>query len=212
MKKIKLVSTSLALVVLFCGCSVFGSSTTEEASYSVDSRDGKFEIRKYPKLVLVETVYKGSREKAQNVTFSKLFDYILGENQSQQEVAMTAPVLIEGGDSENIRMTAPVFQSDTEEGYKMSFILPEFYTLASAPQPTNKEVSLSELPARKCLVYSFSGFLNAHNVKVAEKALLDYASEKGIKLKEGSLISAGYNPPWTIPFLRRNEIIAEIVG
>jgi hypothetical protein len=125
---------------------------------------------------------------------------------------MTAPVMMDKPESEKVEMTAPVFETGWDEGTKMSFVLPKKFSIESAPIPTDENVKLVELPKRKRLVYSFSGFLNEKKINEGKVALWDYADKNGIAVLASSLTSAGYNPPWTLPWLRRNEVMVDIAS
>ena len=94
----------------------------------------------------------------------------------------------------------------------MSFVLPKKYNLQTAPRPTNSKIKIKiiELKNRKRLVYQFSGVLNSENTKDAQKELYNFADLNKIKIDKETFMSAGYNPPWTIPWFRRNEVFVDI--
>ena len=127
-----------------------------------------------------------------------------------ESVSMTAPVIVKQPSSEKIAMTAPVFQSEGENEMVMSFVLPAKYTFESAPKPKDPNVELVELPERRRLVYTFSGSFHASAIEEAKRALLNYAEANQILVLPSTVVSAGYNPPWTIPALRRNEVLVDI--
>jgi hypothetical protein len=187
-------------------CSVFGNSGVEIAPYKVLEQDGEIEIRHYESLVLVTTDMPGGMEEGQNEAFQRLFKYISGENEPKREIAMTAPVIMQNQDAgQKIEMTAPVFMSNQGENQTMSFVLPAQYDFQTAPKPANSSVRLEEIKDYTVAAIRFSGFLNEKNIQNNLSLLKDWLEQSPYQ-EIGSYQAAGYNPPWTIPFLRRNEI------
>ena len=193
---------------LASACSVFGIRTTEEAGYEVLVEDGAFELREYEQLVVVETLVRGDLGEQQNSAFFRLFDYISGKNTAEQKIAMTAPVFQEP-ESVEIEMTAPVFQEQTEGGWKMSFVLPRGYTLENAPAPTNEAVVLRQIPARRLASVRYSGFRSEAKLEQQAERLREWISGQELSMRSGPR-SAAYDPPFALPFLRRNEVLIEV--
>ena len=199
---------SIVCALLLTGCSVFGvRSGTEQVSYTVIAHlDDNTEVRRYPPQLVAETsVTAPDESSARNKAFRVLFDYISGANRSQKKVAMTAPVETAAA-PETIAMTAPVETTAQAGGsYAMRFFLPAEYTMETAAEPTNPEVRIVEVPERTLAVLRFSGSRGADNVA-------RHASELERVIAGSSWRAAGepttlfYDPPWTIPFLRRNEV------
>ena len=106
-------------------------------------------------------------------------------------------------------MTAPVQQQSTGKSWRMSFVMPSKYRLDSFPVPNNNRVRLKEILTKKFVVIEFSGTNSNENVTEHENKLINYIEEKQIKIN-GSPKYAFYNPPWSLPFLRRNEVMIEI--
>ena len=121
---------------------------TEEAKYTVITKEGACELRDYAPYVLAETVVGGNLEEAGNTAFGRLFDYISGRNRPHVKIRMTAPVSQEA-QAQKIAMTAPVAQQRTLQGWAVSFTLPAAFTLASAPIPTDARITLREVPERR---------------------------------------------------------------
>ena len=119
-------------------------------------------------------------------------------------MSMTAPVTMEA--SEKISMTAPVTMEEADGQWRMHFVMPSQYTLETLPKPNNPAISLREMPSQHYAVIRFSWF--AGEEKVAKKAaeLLAWMKSKNIT-PTGKAELARYNPPWTPPFLRRNEVM-----
>ena len=203
---------SCAAALTLAGCSVFGGKAAEEVPYQVLRSDGDIELRQYPPILIAETRVAGSFDDATGPAFRRLFDYISGENRARQEIAMTAPVLREAsaaGEGEEIAMTAPVFREASADGWTMAFVLPEGYSLESAPLPTDPEVEVRELPSERRAVIRFTG--NPEEADIAEKSetLRAWMAKQELEAA-GDPQLAGYNPPWTLPFMRRNEVLIPV--
>ena len=121
---------------------------------------------------------------------------------------MTAPVLQERK-GQRIEMTVPVLQSPSSEGWVYSFVMPAKYEMKSLPQPTNPKVTLERWPARLVAVYRFSGIADKGDLDAHSPALTDWLRKQGYH-SFGSPRLADYDPPWTIPFLRRNEVQIDV--
>ena len=194
--------------------------TTPDVPYTVVARVGDDELRRYPPLVLVETVADSERE-----AFGRLFRYISGANEGGSEVDMTAPVETGGrgesipmtapvevgsGDgSRSIPMTAPVETSDGSDGVRMAFYLPPEYDLNSAPTPTDSTVELVVVPERTLAVRRFSWRPTDERVARETAELLETLERADVPTS-GEPFYMGYDAPWTLPFLRRNEVAVEV--
>ena len=203
---------SIVCALLLTGCSVFGvRSGTEQVSYTVIAHlDDNIEVRRYPPQLVAETTVTAPDESSgRTKAFRVLFDYISSANRGQKTVAMTAPVETAAA-PETIAMTAPVETKVQAEGsYAMRFLLPADYTVESSPEPTIPEVRIVEVPERTLAVLRFSGSRDADNVA-------RHASELERVIAGSSWRAVGepttlfYDPPWTIPFLRRNEVAVPV--
>ncbi len=204
-----LVTFSLAAALSLSGCLIIGIRTAPEPTYSLSVKEGNKEIRRYGSVVVAQTSLDGPLGEESNAAFMRLFRYIGGANRSGASIAMTAPVLQSTDSSqatgEKISMTAPVIQTKTGNDWIMSFVLPNSYTQLTAPQPTDSAVTISELPARSAAVIRYSGASTTDKMDSFAAELQDWASKNGIKLV-GEPQLALYDPPFTIPFLRRNEV------
>lgn len=199
---------------------------TEQPPYEVVGRIGDAEIRRYAPQIAAEAVVEGPVETARNEGFRRVAGYIFGDNTAKASVAMTAPV-VQGreaaGGSQSIAMTAPVVQARAgrseaiamtspvvqqpagAESWSIQFIMPSKYTLATLPQPNDPRVRLVEIPARTFAVVRFSGLGREDAVARHEKAL-DAALAGSSWRAVGEPVTWYYDPPWTVPFLRRNEV------
>jgi hypothetical protein len=199
---------------------------TEQPPYEVVGRIGDAEIRRYAPQIAAETVVEGPVETARNEGFRRVAGYIFGDNTAKASVAMTAPVVqgreaaggsqsiamtapvvqARAGRSESIAMTSPVVQQPAgAESWSIQFIMPSKYTMATLPQPNDPRVRLVEIPARTFAVVRFSGLGREDAVARHEKAL-DAALAGSSWRASGEPVTWYYDPPWTVPFLRRNEV------
>jgi hypothetical protein len=195
-----------------------GCVSVESPKYEILQSDEPFEIRQYAPIIIAETTVDSDFESAGNVGFRRLANYIFGENTSQEKIAMTAPVG-QARSGEKIAMTAPVGQtlapsSNSEtavdsESYVIAFTMPSNYSLASLPKPKDPDVSLRELPARKIAVIKFSGMWSETRYKENLKRLRDWLKSNQL-VAQSPPMYARYDPPWTLWFLRRNEIQIEV--
>ncbi|NTU54538.1 MAG: heme-binding protein [Chlorobiaceae bacterium] len=206
MKTVMLMLTSL----LFAGCSVLGKRDAAEPPYKLLKHDGPFEVRQYGPMVIAETfLNETDYGVASGKGFNRLAGYIFGKNRSKTSISMTAPVLQERN-SEKLSMTAPVLQQPDRGGWRMAFVLPEGFTLQSAPEPLDPEVKLRELPPSTVAVVTFSGLHSSANLEKYGRQLQQWLEKQGYRvISEPKL--ASYDPPWTLPFLRRNEVQIKIV-
>ncbi|MGF1500435.1 MAG: heme-binding protein [Paracoccaceae bacterium] len=203
-------AATLAAGLLAAGCSVFGGAAAPEPSYTVVRAEPPFEIRDYPALTVVQTTVERGYDGAINQGFGRLFDYISGANSGSREIAMTAPVLTEPETAgETIAMTAPVLTEESGAAWTTSFVLPEGMDLETAPQPTDPAVRLARIPPRRLAVVRFSGFFSEGNIAENRQRLAGWLAEQGAQVA-GDWQAAGYNPPWTLPWGRRNEVLVPI--
>lgn len=202
------------IILLQSGCSLVGIRSAEEPNYSVLQNEDRFEVREYEALIIAETLVDASFDEAGNIAFKRLFGYISGDNAAAAEIEMTAPVMALDeyrSSSEEISMTAPVTGQQTALGWRFAFVLPSDYTLATAPLPENPEVGLHQVPARKVAVLRYSGSWSETAYQENLRLLQNWMRQN--RLEAASLPRvAGYDPPWTLPFLRRNEIMIDLTN
>lgn len=196
--------SAFAGLLSLTACSVFGSAAAPEPDYAVVLAEPPFELRDYGELVVVKTAMNdGSR-----AAFGRLFDYISGANTGARDIAMTAPVLnADTTDGDKIAMTAPVLQG-RKNAREMVFILPDAMTLETAPVPTDPGVSLDTIPPRRVAVVRYSGSMSG-GAEAEEARLRDWIGRKDLT-PAGPAEVAGYNPPWTLPPYRRNEVLIPV--
>lgn len=182
-------------------------SRVEQPDYEVTTSDGAIEIRSYGAMIAAEAVVEGERKTAINEGFRLIAAYIFGANTPNAKIAMTAPVQQQ---RQTIAMTAPVTQQRAGGVWTVSFIMPKSWSLETLPTPTDPRVSLKPMPARQVAVIKFSGFASNEAIEARSDELRRYASEHKLTTS-GEPVLAFYNPPWTLPFFRRNEVMLELV-
>ncbi|WHA04640.1 heme-binding protein [Candidatus Bandiella numerosa] len=194
MNKKYILIASVVLVIIL-GCILVGPimSNVEKPKYHVISSQENIEIRKYNPMIIALVEVQGERKEAIRGGFKILADYIFGNNKSKEDIPMTAPVR----------------QQKFQENWQISFIMPSEYNMETLPQPNNKNISLKELPSKKYIVINFSGIISDQNIALNEEKLKKYIFENEIQ-SLSTPIYAFYNPPWTLSFMRRNEIMMEI--
>jgi hypothetical protein len=195
--------------IVFLGAVLWGllASDVETPDYEVLRKSGDIEIRVYDPMIVAEAAVEGERAEAINRGFRIIADYIFGNNLSSDEVAMTAPVTQQS--RESISMTAPVTQQSEGTFWNVRFVMPSKYTMETLPKPVNPEVVLIEVPAKRFAAIRFSGFANRDTLDRHTAQLREYIAEQGLA-SVNTPQYAFYNAPWTLPFMRRNEVMIEI--
>jgi hypothetical protein len=186
--------TVAVLFILFQSFVYMSTSKTKEQPYTVLEKDGRIEIRLYPPATLatVQSTAKSYSEMA-SPGFRTLAGYIFGGNESQTQIAMTAPVQVDINDSLS----------------SMSFVMPEGYDMSNLPKPNSSQVILSKTEEQVMAAIRFRGFANDEDRLKHQEELAAYLKSKGIQTK-GNYKFLGYNPPYQL-FGRRNEVVVEIV-
>jgi hypothetical protein len=182
---------------------------TDEPTYTVELRDGDFEIRRYAPLLAAEVTVSGDRSTAINQGFRLLADFIFGNNASTRKIDMTVPVTQQP--SEKIAMTAPVTQQAAGGDWNVRFIMPAGYTAATLPRPNDARIRIVAEPEKRFAVIRFSGWSSDRNLSEHKARLEAWVRTRGLKAA-ATPIAAFYNPPWSLPFLRRNEYLIELGG
>jgi effector-binding domain-containing protein len=183
------------------------SSNVEQAKYEVVEAHDAIEIRDYAPHMVAEVSVSGERKEAINQGFRLIADYIFGNNTAATKVAMTTPVIQQP--SEKIAMTTPVIQQGSKDAWNVRFVMPSSYTLATIPKPNNTAVTLHEIAAKRYAAIRFSGIADQESLKEQTDNLNAFIAERKLTALSTPTF-AFYNPPWTLPFFRRNEVMVEI--
>lgn len=196
-----------ALALLSLGaCATVG---VEEPAFAVVRADADFELRDYAPVIVAETTVSGEPVRARNEGFMPLADYIFAKDREGGKIAMTAPVT--QTPRKKIAMTAPVSQQSSGNRWTISFTMPAGYTMDDLPPPADPAVRLIEYPARRMAVLKFSGLAGEGRMETKRRELLEHVASAGLS-PIGDPVFAFYDPPWTLPFLRRNEVMVEVAG
>lgn len=208
-----LVLTSV-MFILSTSCSLFGVGSEQQPKYKVINKEKNLEIRSYDPYIVAKTKINGNFKQAQKKGFRKLAGYIFGKNTKKSKISMTSPVVQSKAESEKISMTAPVLIGSEDKGNKgpwiMTFSMPSEYTLDTLPRPVDKDIILEKVPTKLIAALRFTGFWNKEKNEKKAKELIKWINKTENYRVASSYKFAGYNPPWTLPFLRRNEILIEI--
>jgi hypothetical protein len=180
---------------------------TEEPSYRVTEKAEPFEIREYPPLIVAQVEVPGDLSEASSTGFRLIANYIFGNNISvrdgglstaepaPEKIAMTVPVIAEGrGD---------------QKTWLIQFVMPKQYTMDTLPKPNNPQVKLVAIGPQKLAVIRFTGFVGDDKVQEKTAELMAWIKSRNA-LPLGNPRLARYNPPWSIPWMRRNEILIPI--
>lgn len=197
-----------ATIILLTGG--YDAMATEEAAYQVMNADGIFELRRYEPQILAETIVDSSLEDAGNKAFRTLFQYISGENSSRSGIAMTAPVA-QSAAGEKIAMTAPVGQQRSAGKWAVSFTMPAKFSLETLPLPRDPAINIRQVPARTVAAVRYSGGWSEERYLEFKEKLESWIRGRGLEVT-GEPVWARYNPPFTLWFLRRNEILIPVTS
>jgi hypothetical protein len=189
--------------LLLNACTVVGvRSGTEEPAFEILGTEAGLEIRRYGPRLAAETTVEADEMGARSQGFSRLAGYIFGGNAGSARIAMTAPVA-QQAQGTRIAMTAPVAQAVTGEGHVIRFFLPA--ALRDPPVPNDPRVRIVEVAGETVAVFRFTGSIDPGSVAAARARLLAALPRTGW-VAAGEPVTWFYDPPWTIPALRRNEI------
>ena len=180
----------------------------EEAKYTVSVKQDDFEVREYEPSIVAEVIVNDDFEGASGAAFRTLFNYISGDNTGRNKIEMTAPVT-QKPEPEKIAMTSPVGQRKADQGWAVSFMMPDSYTMDTIPVPDDPTVVLKEVPAHRAVAIRYSGRWSEKSYKKHLARLQDWMVSENFEAI-GEPVWARYNAPFTPWFMRRNEILIPI--
>ena len=169
------------------------AETLEEPKYRLIHDYHDFEIRLYNEVIQARVTRELGDKSSSSTNFGIIAGYIFGNNQSNQKITMTSPVEMWNDESTT----------------NMAFTMPSEYSFTNLPEPNNKNINLVKIPERLVAVKKFSGFYGSKKVKKIAVKLGQSLMKRNLQ-SNGSYILAVYDPPTTLPFLRRNEILMPI--
>ena len=196
-----------ALAILILGAP--SAMAIEEPSFRLIKKEKDFEIRDYAPVIVAEVTLSGDAVRARNAGFRPLAEYIFAEDRKGEKIAMTAPVT--QSPREKIAMTAPVTQAVGQgDSWTIGFTMPAKYTMATLQPPANPNVRLTEQPTKRMAVIRFSGSAGPDQMENKRRELTARLEAEGLKAVSAPTF-AFYDAPWTPPFMRRNEVMVEVV-
>jgi hypothetical protein len=204
----------LALLLL-ANLSGKSAMAIEEPAYHVIEKTDEIEMREYAPYLLAETLVEGEddRNVAASEGFRRLFRYISGGNGTAGKITMTAPVLQsqqKQDDGREISMTSPVQQTRTPAGWRIAFVLPSDLSRETAPVPNDDRIHIRQTNPRMVAAIRFSGRWSEANYSKHRDMLISFLERKKLRIN-GEPIYAAYNSPFSLPFMRRNEVMVEIM-
>ena len=186
---------ALALAASFSPESAMAVS---EPAFTIERREGEFELRDYPGFIVAETKVEGGFDEASRAGFRRVAGYIFGGNSGPDgqpvKIAMTAPVTVEpaGGDQ-----------------WRLHFVMPEDLRSNSLPKPSDPSVNLREVSRHRMAVVRFGGFTTEAAISEQTRRLREWVTTQGLQAA-GEAQIARYNDPFTLPWNRRNEIMIQV--
>lgn len=202
------IAALMSALTLFA-CSTVGVRDTEEPKFTLAAKLGTVEIRQYGARIAAETTVEAAELEARNAGFRKIAAYIFGANHAGSQLASSTPAAQQSAQPSagtKIAMTAPVAQAQDSPGrWRIRFFMPAKYTMATLPEPDDKDVTLVTVPPETMAVLTFSGIPSPGAV-ASHTGELVAALEGSAWRPAGAPVAWFYDPPWTIPNLRRNEV------
>lgn len=184
----------------------------EEPEYTVIGEYDEFEIRQYSEYLVAEVDVDGDFDEAGNDAFRILAGYIFGDNQSAEKMAMTAPVESrETPQGEKMAMTAPVTARADAGKTTYAFVMERKYSMETLPIPRDDRIRIRKMPERTMAVRRYSGRWTEEKYQQNETVLREALSAEGIQVVSEPIL-ARYNSPFSLPVLRRNEVMFEVIG
>jgi diaminopimelate epimerase len=195
----------LSSLILTSSCSLFGLQSEESPNYKVLIKEGAFEVREYSPYIVAETTVQGSYSDHSGNAFRILAGYIFGKNKAQQKVSMTSPVQVEQ-ESMQIAMTSPVKMNQSSDSFTMRFSMPSKYQIDDLPKPVDNRIKFKKVNAKIIASHRFSWLSSKDKNDKKFSELKSWLKRHKQYRLSGNYSYAGYNPPWTLPFFRRNEV------
>jgi hypothetical protein len=190
---------------------VIGIRTTQQPEYEELESEGNYEIRSYPRLLIATVHGHGSYDAAVKRMFPVLADYIFGENVAKEKIGMTAPVFVREQAQGTMPLGKPVGAGyPGARTWEMSFILPSSFDIDSAPVPSDSHIEVQELPKQIVAAIRFRGKVNEERIRQATVDLENWVTNSTDYIALGEPMYAGYDPPWTLPMLRRQEVLIQV--
>ena len=170
----------------------------ETPEYKLISKQEGFEVRRYSDMVIATTKVQSDYKNSTTSGFRRIASYIFGGNDKQMKIAMTAPVISD-------------CPSEGLKSYNISFVMPKEHSMEDLPKANTSQVSIQKESLGEVAVLSFGGWATEARSLNYQKKLLELINKQGLKHKRGFMI-AQYNSPWTLPPLRKNEVMVRVLN
>ena len=167
----------------------------ETPKHTLVKKENGFEIRQYDSMIIATTKVRSDYSDAASTGFRRIANYIFGGNSANMSIKMTAPVLTNTPDPEDI--------------YEIQFVMPSKHSMEDLPQPNSQNVILKKVNLGRTAVLRFGGWATEERASKYKDKLRDLLAANGYTSKETFMV-AQYNSPWAIPPFRKNEIIVQI--
>lgn len=190
----KAIGAAVGQIVEAAGTVVGYRHSIEEPAHTTEKLTRDVEIRHYGDRIAAQTTVVADEESARNVGFRRLARYIFGANNDREKVAMTAPVAQE---------------SRSKGEWVIRFFMPSEKTMDTLPSPDDGDVEMVTVPPETFAVQKFTGIPTKRSVASHAKQLMNTLGELGYEATDAPA-AWFYDPPWTVPALRRNEIAVPV--
>jgi hypothetical protein len=196
------------LFIFLLSLIAFPAMSTEQPEFDLIEQHNDFQLRRYAPMIIAQVEVAGDMGDASSSGFRLLADYIFGNNVVAPSTELTSQ--ISQPESVKIDMTAPVSRmASGDNRWLVSFVMPRQWTIDSLPKPTNSQIKIVEVPAHTAAVIEFSGLGRQTSYEKKQAELINWIASKGYELIDEARYAA-YNPPWTLPPFRRNEVIIPV--
>ncbi len=196
----------LVTQILGSAINAFGIRTGESPKYDVIHEDGELAIRRYPAFLRARTLTAGDYTASSEANYKRLASYISGHNSGNVRLYPPDSLAQSNLRGESIAMTTPVLQAPVEDGWTMAFILPRKYTFSTAPKPLDATIELEQVPPQTMAILRYSGNVDEDRIQRKFRELRGWVQSIGWRSISEPL-AAQYDPPFTISFLKRNEVL-----
>ena len=182
--------------------------SVEEPAFHLQLREGPFELRAYPPLVVADVVVAGDQGHAAGQGFRILAGYIFGANARREKIAMTAPVTLLPADP-NVHLPAALVEAGGAGQWVVRFTMPKAYAIGALPPPKDARIRMRAIPPGRAAAVRFSGAARPQDFQAKARELSAWMERRGLRAA-GPAALAQYDPPWTLWFLRRNEVLIPV--
>ena len=183
---------SIAIIIILLPAMLIPNNKYKEPNFRLIDKHNNIEIRQYSKYIVARTTAINTDDSPNNM-FRTLASYIFGQNKAQK----------------NIPMTAPVTTFKNKDSYEMLFYMLDVKNIEELPEPLEQNIVFEEIHLNKCAVISFSWFTYDKKIKSYQNQLKKFLDKNGYTITSQFMLNR-YDPPWRLPFMRRNEVLVQI--